>query len=102
MTYPVKMPRLGLKMSSGVIVKWLRKEGEAVKKGSDLLEIETEKVSYVMKSPRSGILYKILVSEMAKVPVNQTIALIGDGRKPPHVKTSSSPKSKKREKKKIV
>ncbi len=97
MNYSIKMPKLGLKMSSGVIVEWLKHEGETVKKGVDLLEIETEKVSYVVKSPRSGKLLKILAPEMSKVPVNQTIAIV-DTKKSSYRKKSISKNSAKLEK----
>jgi len=83
-------------MKSGIIVKWFRREGETVKKGSDLLEVETEKVTYTIKSPTSGNLLKILASEMSEIPVNRTIAFIGEGKKLSYAKTALSLSTKKR------
>ena len=37
------MPKLGLSMTEGTIIKWLKKEGDAIEKGEGVLEIETEK-----------------------------------------------------------
>ena len=59
----IKMPKLGLSMQKGTIVKWLFKEGERVEKGEPLLEIETEKIVNEVESPISGILLKIYVHE---------------------------------------
>lgn len=73
----VTMPKLGTTMTAGVILKWLKKEGERVEKGEPLLEIQTDKVNMEEEAYESGVLLKILVPEGVEVPVNQPIAVIG-------------------------
>ena len=45
MAYKVIMPKLGMAMETGKIIKWLKEEGERVEAGEPLLEIETDKVN---------------------------------------------------------
>lgn len=72
----IKMPKLGLSMQKGTVVKWLFKEGERVKKGEPLLEIETEKIVNEVESPISGILLKIYVHEGETVPILTPLGVI--------------------------
>ncbi len=73
----IKMPKLGLSMQKGTIVKWLFKEGERVEKSEPLLEIETEKIVNEVESPISGILLKIYVHEGETVPILTPLGVIG-------------------------
>jgi len=73
----IKMPKLGLSMQKGTIVKWLFNEGEQVEKGEPLLEIETEKIVNEVESPISGILLKIYVHEGEAVPILTPLGVIG-------------------------
>ena len=73
----IKMPKLGLSMQKGTIVKWLFKEGERVEKGEPLFEIETEKIVNEVESPISGILLKIYVHEGEVVPILTPLGVIG-------------------------
>ncbi|WP_187694927.1 E3 binding domain-containing protein, partial [Fervidicola ferrireducens] len=73
----VRMPKLGLTMTEGTIIRWLKKEGEEVKQGEPLLEIETDKVNLEEEAPASGILKKILAPEGSVVEVGKEIAIIG-------------------------
>ena len=57
------MPKLGLSMEHGTITKWYKAEGEAVKAGENLFEVETEKLSNDIACDTDGILRKILVAE---------------------------------------
>lgn len=76
----VIMPKLGLTMTEGTIEKWLKQEGDHVKKGEPLVEIVTEKINFQYESPASGILQKILHHEGETVPVATPIAIIvGEG-----------------------
>jgi len=70
------MPRLSLTMKTGTVVQWFKKEGEKVQKGEPLVEVLSEKVTYDVEAPESGILRKILAIEGADVPVAQTIGVI--------------------------
>ena len=73
----VQMPKRGIQMTSGTIGKWLVKEGESVKKGAPLAEIETDKVTAEIESPAEGVLLKILVTEGVSADVGAPIAVIG-------------------------
>src|SRR5213592_2452574 len=73
----VILPRLGQGMESGTIVKWLKSEGEAVKKGEPLYELDTDKVTQEVEADASGVLLKIAVAE-GEVSVGRTIAVIGE------------------------
>jgi len=72
------MPKLGETMEEGEIIKWLKKEGEEVKKGEPLLEIATDKANMEVEANASGYLRKILAGEGEKVPVTKTIAYLAD------------------------
>lgn len=78
MAVEIIMPKAGMAMEEGTILKWLKKEGEKVEAGEPLMEIETDKVSMEIEAPVSGVLLKILNYEGAVVPVTQTIAYIGE------------------------
>jgi len=72
------MPKLGMTMLTGKILNWLRGTGDSIKKGDIILEIETDKVSIKAESPFEGSLLKIIAEKGAVVPINHTIALIGN------------------------
>jgi pyruvate dehydrogenase E2 component (dihydrolipoamide acetyltransferase) len=74
----VLMPKLGLTMTEGKIVRWIKQEGDPVKKGEPLLEIMTEKIVTEVESPGSGILVKIFHSTNAVVPITEVIALLAE------------------------
>ena len=77
MATEVKLPRLGQGMESGTIVRWLKAEGDAVKKREPLYELDTDKVTQEVESDLDGVLLKIVVAE-GEVEVGSTIALIGE------------------------
>ncbi|MDN5332534.1 MAG: hypothetical protein PWP45_1759 [Tepidanaerobacteraceae bacterium] len=88
----VRMPKLGLTMTEGTILRWLKKEGEEVKQGEPLLEIETDKVNLEEEAPVTGILRKILVPEGSVVEVGKEIAIIAEPDEPlPELEKSSRP-----------
>jgi len=76
MPVEIVMPKLGLTMTEGEIVKWKKKEGDYVKKGEVLFVLETEKVTYEVESPEDGILAKILVRENETVPIRGVVAYL--------------------------
>ena len=87
----VTMPSMGADMTEGTIVKWLKKEGDEVKRGDKLAEIETDKTVVEMESYGEGILKKIVVSEGQVVPVGDLIAYVGEeGDEIPDSSSSSS------------
>ncbi len=76
MATEVKLPRLGQGMESGTIVRWLKAEGDAVRKREPLYELDTDKVTQEVESDFDGVLLKIVVAE-GEVEVGSTIAMIG-------------------------
>jgi pyruvate dehydrogenase E2 component (dihydrolipoamide acetyltransferase) len=78
MSNQVTLPRLGQGMESGVIVKWLKSEGEEVEKGEPLYELDTEKVTQEVEADASGVLLKILANEGEEIEVGKAIAVIGE------------------------
>src|SRR6202011_278196 len=84
----VQMPRLSDSMETGKILHWLKKEGEDVKKGEPLVEIESDKANIEVEAYASGKLSKIVVAEGESAPIGAVIAQIGDG-----ASTPSAPKA---------
>ncbi|KUJ91038.1 MAG: hypothetical protein XD37_0759 [Thermoanaerobacter thermocopriae] len=72
----VVMPKLGLTMKEGRVDRWLKKVGDIVKKGEEIVEVSTDKITNVVESPNDGILAKILVNEGEIVPVATPIGII--------------------------
>lgn len=72
-----KMPKLGMDMSEGTIVKWLKQEGEPVEKGEPLAEIETDKSTVEVESLSSGVLLKRYYAEGVCMPCGTPLAAIG-------------------------
>jgi pyruvate dehydrogenase E2 component (dihydrolipoamide acetyltransferase) len=77
MTETVTMPKLGFDMAEGTLVRWVIQEGEEVKKGAVLAEIETDKATVEVESTYEGVLLKQLVPAGEVVPVNTPIAVVG-------------------------
>ena len=81
MPTPVLMPALSPTMEKGNLAKWLKKEGDQIKSGDVIAEIETDKATMEVEAVDEGVLAKIVVPEgTADVPVNDIIAVIaGEG-----------------------
>ena len=77
MAKDILMPLLSPSMTEGTLLKWLKKEGDAVKSGDILAEVETDKATMDLEAFDSGILRKILVQEGSRVPINSRIGIIG-------------------------
>src|SRR3954454_24015518 len=77
----ILMPALSPTMEKGNLAKWLKKEGDKVKSGDVIAEIETDKATMEVEAVDEGIIAKILVPEGTQdVPVNDVIAVLaGDG-----------------------
>jgi pyruvate dehydrogenase E2 component (dihydrolipoamide acetyltransferase) len=73
----IEMPKMGDTMEEGKILRWIKHEGDQVKKGESLAEVETDKVNIEIESFANGILRKILVPEGASAPIGAGIALVG-------------------------
>jgi len=83
----------GVTSTKAVVVRWLKREGERVRAGDPLVELETEKVSYALESPATGVLVKILARETAAVPVGDPLCQIEERNpSPPSKKSGRSPR----------
>lgn len=72
----VKMPKLRPDMQEGVLCAWLKEEGDEVKAGEPLFEIETDKVVNQIESTESGILKKQVFEEGDTVQVEMPVAIL--------------------------
>jgi pyruvate/2-oxoglutarate dehydrogenase complex dihydrolipoamide acyltransferase (E2) component len=77
MAAEVKLSSLGVSITEGTIVRWLKKEGDTVQKGEILAEVETEKVNFEIVAPEAGTLLKILYGEKTIAKVESTVAIVG-------------------------
>ncbi|MCZ6536069.1 MAG: dihydrolipoamide acetyltransferase family protein, partial [Chloroflexi bacterium] len=78
MATEVRLPQWGMEMAEGTIVKWLKKEGDAIKEGEPLVEVETAKIDTELESIASGILAHILVLEGETIPIRTVLAVIAE------------------------
>ncbi len=74
----IQMPKLGFDMKEGTLVRWVKMEGDSVKKGDVLAEIETDKATVEVESSHDGVVLHQLVSADAIVPIGDPIAVIGE------------------------
>ena len=72
----VKLPTLAEGVNKATLTYWHKTVGEAVKAGEDLVELATDKATFNMPSPASGILIEALAAEGTEVSVGQIIAKI--------------------------
>ncbi len=78
MAVDVIMPVLGMTMESGVIVEWMKQEGESVSEGDVLFTVETDKSVAEVEARTAGTLLKILHGPGDEIPIQQVIAYIGN------------------------
>lgn len=80
----VIMPALGMAQETGVLINWIKREGETVTKGEPLMEIETDKATVEIEAPDSGVLGGVTAQAGDVIPVGQTIAwILAAGEQPP-------------------
>src|SRR5918992_1380889 len=72
----VAMPRLSDSMEEGTILKWLKSDGDEIKRGEELVEIETDKANMTYEADQEGVL-AIVAQEGDTLPVGAVIARIG-------------------------
>ena len=77
MATKVSMEALSPTMEEGRLVKWLKNEGDAVKSGDVLAEVETDKAVMELVARGEGVLRKRLVNEGDAVPVGTLVGVIG-------------------------
>lgn len=76
--HPVTLPKWGLEMSEGQISRWIVAEGDSVEPGTELVDIETDKIVNTLDTDRGGTLRRILVPEGETAPVGALIAVLAD------------------------
>ena len=79
MPVEIVMPRLSDTMENGTIARWLKKEGDEVKKGEVLADVETDKATMPLESYAAGRLAQVLLPEGQSAPIGTTIAVIAVG-----------------------
>src|SRR5277367_6443376 len=95
MSTQILMPALSPTMEEGKLAKWLVKEGQAVKSGDILAEIETDKATMEFEAVDEGTIGKILVPEGAQgVKVNQPIAVLLEEGEDPKALGEAKPAAK--------
>jgi pyruvate dehydrogenase E2 component (dihydrolipoamide acetyltransferase) len=75
----IVMPRLSDTMEEGTILRWLKRDGEHVRRGEELVEIETDKATMTYQSDLDGAV-ELVAGEGDTLPVGQLIARVGDAR----------------------
>src|SRR4051795_10629947 len=75
------MPRLSDSMEEGTILRWLRADGDDVRRGDELVEIETDKATMTYEADQDGVL-KLAAAEGATLAIGEVIASIGEGSGP--------------------
>src|SRR5687768_18565942 len=97
----ITMPQLSDTMTEGTVVKWNKKEGEKVRAGEEIAEVETDKATMPMEAFESGTIAAILLKEGDKVPVGGLLAVIATGSEKPeevrakYAKGAASPSAAK-------
>jgi pyruvate dehydrogenase E2 component (dihydrolipoamide acetyltransferase) len=76
----ITMPQLSDTMSEGTVVKWHKKEGDKVKAGEEIADVETDKATMPMEAFEGGTLAAIVVPEGGKVNVGDVIAVLASGK----------------------
>ena len=71
------MPKLGLTMTRGIVSKWFKREGDEVKKGEIICQVETDKIVSDVEAPSDGFILKIIVEEGEEEKVLMPICIIG-------------------------
>src|SRR5918997_6822932 len=77
MASDVTMPRLSDSMEEGTIIKWLVSEGDEVKKGQEIAEIETDKATMTYEADEEGVFHPV-AGEGDTLPIGEVIATIGE------------------------
>ena len=75
---PVTLPKWGLEMSEGKIVAWHLEEGAQVEKGTDLVDIETDKITNTLDAEVAGVLRRRVASVGDTLPMGSLIAVLAE------------------------
>ncbi|HKF36521.1 MAG TPA: 2-oxoglutarate dehydrogenase complex dihydrolipoyllysine-residue succinyltransferase [Ktedonobacteraceae bacterium] len=91
MALEIRVPELGESIVDAVIANWLKHEGDTVKKGDALVELETDKVNVEVSAEQSGVLQKIIKREGDEVSVGDVLGTIGESAEVPAGTRAESP-----------
>ena len=75
MASEITMPQLGLTMTTGTVSQWLKQDGDEVKKGDEIVEVETDKISNIVEAHEDGVL-QIVMQEGDEGPVKAVMGYI--------------------------
>jgi 2-oxoglutarate dehydrogenase E2 component (dihydrolipoamide succinyltransferase) len=78
MSAPILVPTLGESVTEATVAKWLKKSGDTVNEDEPIIELETDKVSVEVTSPKTGVITEIMVQEGQTVEVGAQLGLIGE------------------------
>jgi pyruvate/2-oxoglutarate dehydrogenase complex dihydrolipoamide acyltransferase (E2) component len=87
----ITMPKLGLTMTTGTIVRWLKAPGDRIAVGDPLLEVSTDKISYEVESPVGGTLTEALGAEGEEFAPGAVIGLVSDENSVPSYEAHATP-----------
>ena len=76
------MPKWGLSMTEGTVVQWLVEEGAELKKGDEVVEVESEKINNAVETPGEGVLRRRVANEGDVLPVGAMLGVIADASVP--------------------
>lgn len=79
MSIEIKVPQLGESISTATVARWLKKSGEVVNMDEAIVELETDKVSVEVPSPKTGVMGAQLVQEGQEVSVGTLLTVLEDG-----------------------
>ena len=80
MATEIRMPDLGTTVEQLTLIKWLKKEGDEVKRGDPLCEVQTDKAVVELESVAQGVLLRRVVAEDSEVTVGDVIAYVGQSK----------------------
>src|SRR5215212_12015646 len=83
MPVEITMPQLSDTMTEGTVVKWHKKEGDKVKQGDEIVDVETDKATMPFEAAEAGTLAHIAVKEGEKVAVGAVIAILATAKENP-------------------
>src|SRR3954470_14930835 len=83
MPTPITLPQLSDTMTEGTVVRWLKKEGDKIKAGETIAEVETDKAVMEMEAFEAGTLAAVLVGEGQSAAVGAVIAVLATGKEDP-------------------